>query len=227
MITVICGEDTVTSRTYFTSLLYDYRKKNYEVKKIEPEEIFEINKWMADSSSLFAQKNIFVVEYLNKKVRRDNKKLKDELEKIDKMKDIQLIDWEDVSAREIKAGMGGKIKEFKPAKNIFKLTEAVYPGNKKTFLMLLGQLSDGANDQFIFLMLSRHIRSLILTKEGLSSSRIKQWQIYKLNSQAKHWSLDKLLDFYEGLLRIDISLKTGRSPYSVKESLDILACYYL
>lgn len=227
MITVVCGEDIVASRVYFTSLIEDYKKKEYEVRRIGADEIFEINKWLADSTSLFSQKSIFVTEHLNKKIKRDSKKLKEELEKIDKMKSVFLIDWEEIASRELKTGMAGKIKEFKPAKNIFKLMEAAYPGNKKIFITLLEELSIGDRDQFIFLMLSRHIRSLILAKEGLSSSRIQQWQIYKLNSQAKFWKLDKLLEFYEGMLRIDISLKTGRSPYSVKESLDILACYYL
>jgi hypothetical protein len=53
------------------------------------------------------------------------------------------------------------------------------------------------------------------------------WQIGKLANQAKYWKEENLINFYQGLHRIDINSKTGGTPFTVKKSLEILACYYL
>ena len=57
--------------------------------------------------------------------------------------------------------------------------------------------------------------------------KIQKWQLWKLESQAKLWKKKNLEEFYHGLHKIDIALKTSKNPYSVKKSLDILACYFL
>src|SRR3989339_49829 len=118
MITIICGEDTISSRNYFISL------------------------------------------------KKKNKKIVDDLQRIAAMKDVELVDWEEVSGWELKLKKIGQIKEFKPNQTIFKLLDLLYPGNKVLFLSLLNKLSQELDENFIFIMLIRYVRNLIVIKEG-------------------------------------------------------------
>ena len=53
------------------------------------------------------------------------------------------------------------------------------------------------------------------------------WQTNKINFQAKKWPLDQLIKYYQGLHNIDIMIKSGVNPNSLKKSIDMLSCYYL
>lgn len=227
MLTVICGDDVMASREYFRGLRTNFRDKYFEVRDIKFEEILEIHKWLNDSPTLFFSKRVFFAENLNKKLKAEDKKTKEELQKIHNDKTVDLYLWEAVSAYELKIAKLGIVKEFKPKDTIFKLLDAFYPGNKLQFLSILEAVSRISSDIFIFTMISRLTRNLILVKENNMPNRMQTWQYYKLQNQAKKWKSDSLVLFYESLAKIDQGVKTSTSPFSVKESLDILACYFL
>jgi len=227
MITVVCGEDNIGSRNYFLELKNAYISKGYETKNIAPLEIEEITKWLAQSPSLFSQKRAYFIENFQKKINKINSKLLKVIDYLVKNKDIEVFIWEDnLPGRTLKL-KGVKIQEFKPSKNIFQLLDACFPSNLTKFLSLLRDLPDKTDDAFIFVMLARHIKNLILIKNNVMPKRMTVWQIKKLQNQAKYWPSDKLISFYEGLCRIDISVKTGKNPFSIRKSLDLMACYYL
>jgi DNA polymerase III delta subunit len=229
MLTIICGEDSISSRNYFFNLKASFQNKDYETVNIDSQQTLELNDETARTSSLFSQKRIYFTENLNKKLlKKLNIKSQKLIEKIIGSKVIQLFNWEgEATNRDLKLIKGIVVKEFKPGENIFKLQDACFPGNLKKFLAILESVSQMADESFIFIMLSRYSRNLILIKLGEKLPRLASWQYYKLDRQAKLWGLDRLINFYEGLQRIDVNTKTSRSPYSIKKSLDILACYYL
>lgn len=227
MITVICGEDIVSSRNYFSQLQSSLKIKNYEIASLRAEEIFEIRRWLGDSMSLFSQKKAFFIEHLDKKIKKDNKKIAEEIAALSKDKTIEIYDWEEVASRQLKLNKLAKIKEFKPDISIFKLLDNLYPHNKVTFITQLQKLSADIDPGFIFHMLTRHMRNLILVKMEIMPPKMQSWQFYKLQSLTKWWKIENLVNFYEALGKIEIAQKTGRSPYSISQSLDILACYFL
>lgn len=232
MLTIICGEDIAASRKYFNDLKLQYKAKNYLLQEIAPDQIQDLDKGLGQSSSLFAEKIVFVTQHLDryyKKLtfrKRGEDPLTLQLKKISASADIEVLDWENKSAWEIKIKKIVPVKEFKMDDNIFKLLDNLTPGSKTGFLKILNSLTDFADEQFIFIMVSRHLRSLILALSN-SFPGVIPWQKFKLMSQAKKWEEKNLLKFYEGLHRIDMNLKTGANPQPVKNCLDILACYYL
>ncbi len=230
MLTIICGEDIVTSRNYFTSIKNQYSLKGYEINNITHQDIDKLLMWLGESVSLFSQKKLFSAEnlnkYLKKKADAQGNKILEELKKIEKSKAVELIVWEGIAQRELKLVKTGKVKEFKPSQTIFKLLDSLYPGNKTSFVTQLNNLNN-VEDTFIFIMLTKHVRNLILVKEGEIPQRMQSWQIYKLKSQLKYWKIDNLINFYEALFKIEMGSKTSSSPYSIKESLEILACHFL
>ncbi|MBI4009085.1 hypothetical protein HY357_02535 [Candidatus Roizmanbacteria bacterium] len=227
MLTIICGEDTSASRNYFLSLKKDYKEKGYEIRDIRPDELSSISLWLGESPSLFSIKRVFFSQNVNKYVRRDSMSLINDLKKLEKNTDVELIMWESVSLWELRLSKLGKVKEFRPRETIFKLLDSAYPGNRNLFISLLNSLSDKSDENFIFLMLVRQIKNLLLLKQGFSPVKMQSWQTYKLKSIAKSWKLENLISFYEALFKIEVGLKTGTNPYSIKESLDILACHFL
>jgi len=226
MITVVCGDDQSASRNYFASLRLTLEKKNLQAKFIKPEGLAELNNWIADTSPLFAKRNIFFTENLNKEIKKSDRLL-DEVTKIAKNDQVDVYVWEDEPARFLKIKNLGNIKEFKPSKNIFKLVESFYPGNKSIFLNMLADLAALEEPIFILQMIVRQVRNLILAKENITPLRMQSWQVARLRQQAVCWRLTNLILAYESLFSIEINLKSNGSPATLTDSLDILACLFL
>lgn len=227
MLTIICGEDTSTSRLYYNSLIQQYSQKDYRIIEIVADQLDLIPAWLSDSYSLFETHQVFSTELLNKKLKRQDTMLIKIIEDIANDKNNTLIVWEPCSKRELKYGKLSTVKEFKPKDTIFKLLDSLYPGNKKNFISALSSISQTTDPFFIFSMVSKHTRTLLLAKSDIFSSRLQSWQISKIKYSARVWNLEKLTRFYEGLCRVDRNVKTSSSPFDIAQSLDILACYFL
>jgi DNA polymerase III delta subunit len=229
MLTIVCGEDSISSFNYYSSLKQSYLEKEYEITNISSADLDNITSWMGESQSLFASKQVFFTQNVNKKLSKKlNLKINKVIEDLIKNKKIELFSWEEeTSLRFLKFPKGAVIKEFKPSESIFKLQDSLFPGNLKGFLELLFRLEKSVDENFIFIMLIRHLRNLILVKTNQSDTKLQKWQIYKLKNQAAKWDADNLINFYNSLYKIEVNQKTSTNPYSVKKSIDILACYYL
>lgn len=228
MLTIVCGEDTIASREYFMKLKQDYLTKKVDVSNVLAKEILNQITQSSRAQGLFTDTTVFFTEHLNSfLVKTKDKRVTEEFEKIAKSKDIEIVVWEEATSRDLKISKLTRVKEFKPQKNIFQLLDACHPGNKSTFIDVLEKISEYQDEFFIFTMLTRHTRTLILARKNKFSSRVQSWQKGKLTSQAKKWEIDHLVGFYEGLSRIDQSIKISSTPFGAKESLDILACYFL
>ena len=233
MLTIICGEDTATSRRYFDDLKNKYLKENYFASEIKPEEVGNITTELAMSNNLFSEKRLFLTTNLDKYYKkitfrkRGDDPLTIALTAISKSKDIIVLDWEDnKSAWEMKIKKITPLKEFKLKESIFSLMDACFPGNKIAFLNILATLTETESEQLIFFMLIRHIRSLILATSN-SLGGMPPWQKSKIISQATKWKVENLIKFYEGLQRLDVAIKTSSNPNGIKNSLDILTCFFL
>ena len=228
MLTIICGEDSVASYNYFYNLKNEFKKKEYEIYDIEPSDISEITSWRGESESLFSIKKAFFIQNLNKKTNKKNLNQLKIINQLINSKDIEVISYEEgIPSRFLKFGEKAKIKEFKISENIFKLLDACYPNNLKNFVSLLNSVKANADEIFIFIMLTRHMRNVLAIKIDPNSSKLAPWQAAKLKHQASLWQTEKLVSFYNSFHNIDLSMKTNSSPYSPCNSLDILSSYYL
>jgi hypothetical protein len=229
MLTIICGEDNISSRNYFIEIQSSFRSKGYDIQSIGTDQILEIPRWLGESQTLFNKKMAYFTENISKKItRKGSGPFAKTIEQIIEMKDVELISWENaLSLRELKIPKQAIIKEFKADTTIFKFLDSCFPGNGKQFVTLLHSLPEKIEVSFIFIMLVRHIRNLLLIQQNTPPKTIQQWQVWKLKSQLKYWKNEALLNFYDALLKIEISSKTGNNPYTIKKSLDLLACYFL
>lgn len=225
MLTIICGENIVKSREYLLQAKEQAKLKGYEIRELRVTDIDQLEKWLFKAPSLFAERVLYITENLVKHLK--GKRSKHEYSHIDDLgarQDIYWYDWEkDLSAREITGLKKVIIKEFKLSESIFKLLDQCYPGNKKFFFSTLQTLSETNDEMFIYTLLHRHIRTLLVLKSGDVPKTLPPWQKAKLLGQAEQWTEAKLATFYEGLARIDLTTKTSSNIFGIKGSIEVLA----
>ena len=228
MITIICGEDFVSSRNYYNQQRINITPNQSALSFNKLIDFFE--HWENNAAAnLFQQKSIYFLENINKQINlKINHKQVKKLEEIHLNKEISVFIWEEnVPSREIKLKKCALIKEFKPNQTIFKLINACYPGNKLGFLSTLNSLKTSLDEYFIFIMLIRHLRKLILAKEKIYGERLAPWQKSQLDSQASKWSKNSLIKYYDSFFRIDLTTKTGTNPLGIIKSINISACVFI
>ncbi len=223
MIKIICGEDVIASRNYFQQLKNEYQLKNYHIVELAPEEIIDLN----DATlSLFENKKIYFSNFVYNKLSK-NKKLIKKLEEINKNKNLTFYIFEEKSKYDLQHFKNFAITEFKLSNNIFKLLDNFIPNNKANFLELMAKIIDKKNENIFFSLLTKRVRELLIVKAKGELKTKNIWYRKKIEKQSHCWPLDKLIQAYQGLLNIEKAQKTSSSAYSVKESLDIFAVYYL
>ncbi len=110
--------------------------------------------------------------------------------------------------------------------NVFTLVDAVGQRKGRLAFKLLRELSKDFPIQYIFSMLVRQVRLLILSKEALlrgggekdvmAACKLRHtFIVKKLISQGRHFSIEALEDIYKSLDRIDEDSKTGRATLGV------------
>ncbi len=228
MLVIVCGEDTSAARKYFYELQVNYKEKGYYLENTTPSELVEALKDTGNIYTLFNEKKGYVVDNLTKIIsRKTAATIGKQLKIASESPDLLLLDWEmGKPAREITL-KEATIKEFKLPQSIFKLLEECYPGNLASFISLFHKLVETLEADFVFIMLSRHIRQLVLDSQGVLPASIPPWQRAKIHAQSSRWRPAELLGFYGGLARIDQNLKTGNDALGTQKAIDILASFYL
>lgn len=231
MLTVIAGEDSVASRLKLQTLKKTFVEKGFSITNTSLDNIKEVLKDSSGVRDLFGKQSIYFVEGIASKYKGHTKsEFKDAVQKLAREKEIHIIDWENgKSAYELASlkRIASTFDEYKPGKNIFQLLDECYPGNLKIFVDTLHVVSESKEIIFIYTLIWKHIRKLIQAKKDTLDPSIPSWQRQKLTYQANKWNEDSLVNFYERLMRIDSSLKTNQTSYSLEESLELLVCYYL
>jgi hypothetical protein len=222
---IILGENIVLSRQRLNEEIGKFKG---EVVKLEGEKLTltELQQGVESQSIFGADKLIVVFGLFSRKPSKEKEKL---LNYCQKQNPQNLIIWEE---KEINSGILGKFKNakiefFDLPKIIYKFLDSLSPTNKKASLLLFHQCLKKEVPEKIFYYLCRRVEQLIIAadlgKKGLEN--LKDWQKEKLIRQANAFGLEKLINLYQKLLVIDYQQKTGKSPFSLISSLDLLIAY--
>jgi len=232
MLTLIHGDDAVSSRKAFRDLL----AKNPDCEKIFLDGIkltFTDIISAADSLSLFAQKRLVCIENL---LKRPSGSEKDKILDFFKTRgDIsaEIIIWE-----EDEIGKAVISKYFSRAKVIFcplpavlfKFLDSIGEKPVTQVLSMFHELLATREAEFIFSMLVRQWRYLIiacdLKEAGLAD--LPAWQAHKFVRQASFFKLRELISAYRQLLSLDARVKMGLNCLPLSDLLDIffVSLYY-
>lgn len=232
MITVLHGEDIIRSRQALLELK----------KGVTGAEIIVLDKNNAtltrlieslEAKSLFGQEKLVILD--NIFALKSKKELNDILKYFEENEiKADVIVWSDktLTKTRLKYFRNAKAQLFKLPAPIFAFLDSIRPSNTKQMLMLLQNSLKSSEAEFVFYMIIRQLRMLILSKtvnnetKSLPSDfkRLAPWQKGKLKQQAKKFSQERLFELYHQLLDIDAKLKTGRLNLELAGTLDLFVC---
>jgi len=216
MITIFHGDDFVNSRQTLNQSL-SLKPDRFNAKDLTQEALTQV----LESSSLFGDEKTIVIDNL---LTLRPSKQKDALTNIVlKNQDKNVLLWEQkaITPAVKKKFSKAKIQEFKLKANVFKFLDSIQPNSSKQSLVLLHQTLIKDPVELVFYFFSRRISQLIQTKDnhGLKGA---PWQIGKLKSQTKAFSLDQLINLHQKLADIDFQIKSGQTDVSLTTQLDLL-----
>ena len=137
--------------------------------------------------------------------------------------DTEVVLWEskqiELSALKAFAGVSTE-KLFKTPVVLFAFLDALGGQPLTSILTHWQALTETEPGEIVHVMIVRRIRELIMAKDGLFSPLLAPWQRGKLTKQADSFTLEKLLAMERHLLGAEYLLKSGGTPFTLKELLE-------
>jgi len=221
-ISVYSGEDIISSRKAFLEHLERLKNEDFEIYRVAGKDITEESLALLSSpTSLFGQKRVLVIENL---LAGTKSKEKNKIIQIVSLLNCALVLWENKNFTK-----GDQLKypnfvfkNFKLPQVLFKFLDSLSPKKINDNLRLFREAIESTDPNFLFLMLIRQIRLLILASDKNDLLKLAPWQKAKLQKQAQFFSLDELKQINRRLLQIDFEQKTSRTPFLIEKQLEIL-----
>lgn len=226
MLILLHGDHIVASRAELVRRMEEARKAGKEIRQLDGNAIDSSGLTQAlESSSLFGGTVLVVIEGLLTKLGKKEKQaiqLTDIIKQSAETTDIIL--WEGKEIGKTLTGLLGtkvSVQLFKTPVVIFKLLDGVAPGRAVALLPMLQEALSIDVAELIFTLLVRRVRQLIQLHDNVTPEGLQGWQAGRLTSQAKSFTMDKLLSMEKKLLEIDISIKGGSSPFPLAQQLEL------
>ncbi|OGG28886.1 hypothetical protein A2971_03045 [Candidatus Gottesmanbacteria bacterium RIFCSPLOWO2_01_FULL_46_21] len=217
MIILLHGDDTVSSRNELHRL-----KAGREVRQLDGRGLTDTALTQAlESGSMFGDDILVIVENLFGKLGK-KQKLIARLAEIIKKSPADVIVWEDkeVGVTVTKSLGSANVQLFKTPISLFQFLDGLTPGHTKNSLLLFQKTLQTHAPELIFSMIVRRIRQLIQVADGVTPEELASWQVSRLTSQARSFTIDRLVELYRKLLDMEYSIKTGTSPFSMQQLLE-------
>jgi DNA polymerase III delta subunit len=219
---VIHGNDITASRDFY------FAEKNKLTDSILLEGdglVFDSLFQAAENKSLFGSEQTILVENFFSKNKSNSAEVKQIAEYVNKNKDLSIIFWESTELSKPSQALikNATIKVFSYPQVLFTFLDNLKPNNSETLIKLFHELKQNMEPELIFFMLVRQVR-LMLGIDGADRidevKRMAPWQLGKMQKQAKSFGEEKLKNAHQQLFEMDLSLKTGKIPYSLERSID-------
>lgn len=222
MITILHGDDIVTSREELQRMLATFTGKDIrhvDGAKLEASQLVQA----VESSSLFGGGSVTVIERLFGKLGRKLKLIESYAKIISHASDTQdIVLWEDsaLGVSVLKQFPKARIHEFKTPVIIFQLLDGLKPNCANALLPLLARIHSTQAAEITYSLIVRRVRQLIQRLDNVSVEGLAPWQATRLTAQARLFTMDQLVAMHETLLSYDIAIKTGTSPFTLSKLLE-------
>jgi DNA polymerase III delta subunit len=223
MITLLHGDHIEASRSALNALKeagIAKELRNVDGRTVEESSLVQ----SLESSSLFGGDTLVVIDRLFSKIGRQTKRIEALCKLLVQSSDAtDVILWEDkeVGATVIKhLGSNAQVRVFKVPVLIFQFLDGIKPNNVKNTLSTYSQLVQSDAPELIFSMMVKRVRQLIQVFDGATPEGVAAWQAGRLMTQAKSFTMEKLLLSYKSLHDIEVRIKTGMSPYTLSAHIE-------
>lgn len=214
---LIHGAHYIKSHEKLMELINKAKEKKWDIERYEGNNLSYI-KDIIQNQSLFKNKKLIIFkdcDFIDKNVLNY-------LSKYENNDIITILYFKDRVGDSLlkNRGIFKEIYEYEIEKHIFKFLDSFYPKNASNCLKLLNMTLENENLEFIFYLLSKHVKDLIWVKKEPSTIPYPSWRVSKLENQANKFTLFNLKEILKILSDIDISVKTSKA--NLKDSLDLL-----
>lgn len=221
MITLVHGNDTLSSRNYFLNQK-DESSLTFDAETIS---LVEFSQSLQGSGLFENPKKIFIENLFTRKGSKSINSIGEILEKNNKS---EIFIWADkeIGVKILSSFPKFENQNFKVPANLWSFLDGIKPGSSKNVTAFHSAL-EGSETEIVFSMIIRQFRLLL----GISSGSIKNveeikklapWQRSKLLRQASLFDLAKLKEIHKRLYKIEKSTKTGSSNLTLAQNIDIL-----
>ncbi len=226
MLTIIHGEDIVTSRKFYLSIKeQDGKNVSLDGEKMTLTDLIQA----AGGSDLFSSSGGIFIELLlsKRKTGKELDAIKEQIQKSAKDTDIYLWEGKEIDKRSIVFWKEASCKNFHYPKTLFVFLDSIKPKNHKIMLTLFKDLLKTNQEEIVFFMLIRQFRLLLALREETEEAieevkRLAPWQRGKLERQAKAFSSSELKAIYQKLFELDLAQKTGTLLTPLSSAIDFL-----
>ncbi len=222
MITLLHGDNVEASRNELNVL--KSQAKGKEVRQLDGKHLDATGLTQAlESSSLFGGDTLVIIENLFGSLGKKISHVKEFASRIASCQGIDVILWEEKEVGKTaidNLGKNSTVRLFKTPVVIFKFLDAIKPNNAKFLLSLFHQTETLDAPELIFTMIVKRLRQLIMLADGVIPDGLQGWQAKGLTNQARLFTIEKLLSMEKKLLDIEYSLKTGASPFTLRQHIE-------
>lgn len=232
MITLLHGDNIERSRAELVRLRDGAKGK--EIRTLAGKDVSAQALTQAvESGSLFSAQDgpasgggdgiLVIIENLFSRLGKKLKQAQEFGKILENAPDTDIIIWED---KELGIGiqkvLGPKVKviPFPLPKLIFQFLDSLRPGSAKSVLTIYRSLVAYEAPELVFAMLVRRVRQLIMVADKVTPEGMQGWQAARLTRQAGLFTMEKLLTMHKALLTIEVSLKTGSSPFTLSHMIE-------
>ncbi|OGG21341.1 hypothetical protein A3B48_02415 [Candidatus Gottesmanbacteria bacterium RIFCSPLOWO2_01_FULL_40_10] len=222
MVTVFHGNDIAESRSNLDKYL---RSLNSELifmdgKKISMPEIILVT---GTRSLLSERKAVIIENFFRGAAKKEKNEILDYLFKKDLSSEI--VFWENRKIEKARIQrLTGKVnlQKFEYPQILFKFLDSIGRMDPAWLLASFNTVLKEREAEIVFAMIIRQFRLMIIARtDNAYPPEIPLWQFAKFQKQAAAFSAAKLLFLYRRLLSIDYQVKTGQTPYTLRQLLDI------
>lgn len=223
MITILHGDDIVSSRNYLVSLREKAQNPlDFRGDKLTLSDLVQAIKGFGLFSN---EKDIFIENFLIQK--KSNPQFKEIVEFVAKnSKDSNIVFWEnkEISKSIALTFKDATVKLYKLPQNLFSFLDNIKHNNKENVKFFHNTISQ-MSEELVFYMIVRQFRlmlALLLNQKDPIDElkRIAPWQKGKLERQAAGFGMEKLKTIYGKLYEIDYKQKYGLTTAPLARNID-------
>ncbi len=224
MITILHGNDIVSSRNFFVEL--KNKAKAPISLQITSLTITDLAQALTGGEIFSSETTIFIEHLLSQR------------KKITHAEDIisyilgnpeagNIVLWEEkeIPSTTLKRFANAKVELFRIPPIIFTFLESLAPGSGLKSISMLDKVLAASEAELVFHLLIRQFRILLAMRDDNGGfidelKRLQPWQKSKLKQQAFRFTQEELLESYNKLYSIEVGQKTGILSTSLRISID-------
>lgn len=225
MITIIHGDDVVSSRNFFVSQKQKIKNPlEFNGESVTLTDLFQI----FEGGELFSEeKTLFLEDFLTK--RKQSREKDQILSYLAKYQNHETFLWEgkEASLKSLSLLKKAQIRHFKLPQSLFLFLDSLKPGKGMVLIPLFHKTLKNMEVELVFFMLVRQIRLLLALLDSNSNEQIDEvkrlapWQRGKLQKQASLFTTKNLAKHFARLYEIDLAQKTGTLSLSLIQAIDM------